>query len=440
MPPNQKRPSRILEGLYKNFESIRRRLFNKELDHPKNSLYRARPMSVPPLPSLVFTLLSICDDAVFAIASSGTLDREILQSLAKRRAPALAAVARGAPPESMGQGDAWLARLSVAFMPVLTPKWLPMGDLIEEGLSLLHGARGMRSLFTSKPSEKDMARVKAIGAFAVRAMGTILGAGDSKLSDEANVYRRCFSVCLGLPDEDTQGWLTEPVAKVDALTLPEEMDPKTTRAVLRGGFLGAMLDGSDAKAEQTVLMLGRRTGLPAEELTAAHGDARKWLEGLRDFGAAASDGLRFMLEGESVDLACVGAVVARLLLPMPERREAMEAAKEGEAAVLVKRHTVDKKTRAAVLGLVWAAALRNNPSVVRMVELSEKHDRLAEDLGDVGAGKAARELLEGVLYGQLREALPLVPGPALPGGESGVPLLPAPTSVPALPGPSGGKR
>ncbi len=381
-------------------------------------------MSVPPLPSLVFTLLTLCDDAVFSIASSLSLDRDILLSVAKRRAPALTAVAKGAPPETMGQGDAWLIRLSTAMTPVCTPRWLPMGDILEEGLSLLHGARGMRSLFTSKPSEKEVLRVKSLGAFALRSLGTILGAGGSKMSDEARLYRSCVGTCLGLEDTELlNAWLKEAILKVDELMLPEELDAKMAKAILRGGFLGAMLDGSEAKAEQAVLSLGKRTGLPAEELTAAHGEARKWLDGLKAFGAAASEGLRYVLAGETTDLECVGKMVARILLPLPERKEAMALASKGETAVLVKKHALDKRARAAVLGLCWAAALRNNPSVVRVLELSVKHDEFAQDLGDIEAGRQARELVEDVLYGQLREMLPLVPGPALPPGAAPPPLL-----------------
>lgn len=228
---------------------------------------------------------------------------------------------------------------------------------------------------------------------------------------------------MGLTDEEPKLWLGESILKVEELMLPEEMDAKTSRALLRGGFLAAMLDGSEAKAEQAVLMLGRRTALAAEELTAAHGDARKWLEGLRAFGSAASEGLRYLLAGEGGDLECVGKVVARLLLPLPERREAINAAAKGEEVVLVKKHSLDKRTRAAVLGICWAAALRDNPSVVKALELSVKHDELAEDLGDREAGQQARELVEGVLYAQLRELLPLVPGPALMPGPALPPLL-----------------
>jgi len=358
-------------------------------------------------------LLTACDDAFFATAAAARLDPEALRALARRRAPALEAVARGAPPEQAGQGDAWVVRLCAAIAPIAPPRWMPMADLIEEGLSLEHGARGVRSWFTSRPSDKDAARVRTQGAFAVRALTAVLGA-DGELTPDARLQRSCLAASLGLPEDEQRVLVAEPPAAVDGLALPEGLTPKLVRALLRGAFVAALFEGSGPREEQGVLALGHRTGLPGEETTAAHGEARRAVEGLQAFGASSVEAIRFVLQDDRPTGEPPAAAAARLLLPAPARRDALAALASDAPLAPGRRYALDRKQREAVLGLAWAAALRSDPTVVRRVDLATRHDQVAADLGDPAAGREARQIVEAFLEEALAAVAPLVPPPLAP--------------------------
>ena len=49
-------------------------------------------------------------------------------------------------------------------------------EVVREKVTLEIGARGLRSLFSSKPSDKEVARVKRYGSLAVRVLRAVLAA------------------------------------------------------------------------------------------------------------------------------------------------------------------------------------------------------------------------------------------------------------------------
>jgi hypothetical protein len=359
---------------------------------------------------LANTYLNLCDDAFFVVASTARLDDDMLRDFAQRRSSVLQSVARGAPSEHMGPWDAWLLRLSAAIAPLSPPRWLAMADVIEEGVSLEHGARGMRSLFTNKPSEKDIARVKSFGGFASRALASVLAA-TGEFHPEARAQRGCFVASLGLSDDEQKALTSEEPLFATALEVPEGLPPKIARAVLRGAFVAAMLEGTDPREEQAVLLIGKKTGLPAEEITAAHGEARQRMDAARTFGLPAVDAIRYVLEGDRMTSDLLAVAAAKLTLPMSHRTAALTAVTVVSQVALSKKHVVDRKVRDAVLGLSWIAALRIDPSFVRRVELAMLHDHIAADLGDADAGKSARQTVERFLEDELRNLRPLVPPP-----------------------------
>ena len=159
------------------------------------------------------------------------------------------------------------------------------------------------------------------------------------------------------------------------------------------------------------LAIGKKTGLPAEEITAAHGEARQRMETARGFGLPAVDAIRYVLEGDRVTSDLLAVAAAKLTLPMSHRTAAMTAVSLVSTVVLSKKHVVDRKVRDAVLGLSWIAALRIDPSFVRRAELAMLHDHVAADLGDADAGKPVRQLVERFLEDELRTVRPLVPPP-----------------------------
>ena len=367
-------------------------------------------MASSPNECLANTYLNLCDDAFFVIASTARLDGDMLRDFAQRRSPVLQAAARGAPSEHMGPWDSWLLRLSAAIAPLSPPRWLAMADVIDEGVSLEHGARGMRSLFTNKPSEKDLARVQLLGGFAARALASVLAA-TGEFHPEARAQRGCFVASLGLSEAEQKELTSEEPVFAAALEVPEGLPPKVARAVLRGAFVAAMLEGTDPREEQAVLAIGKKLGLPAEEITVAHGEARQRMEAARAFGLPAVDAIRYVLEGDRMTSDLLAVAAAKLTLPMSHRTAAMTAVGVVGKVVLAKKHVVDRKVREAVLGLSWIAALRIDPSFVRRAELAMLHDHIAADLGDPDAGKSARHIVERFIDDELRTARPLVPPP-----------------------------
>ena len=359
---------------------------------------------------LANTHLTLCDDVFFVVASTARLDDDTLREFSKRRSPVLQAIARGASPEHIGQWETWLLRMSAAIAPVAASRWLAMSDVIDEGVSLEHGARGVRSLFTSKPSEKDVARVQSFGGFAARALASVLAA-TGEFHPEARAQRGCFVASLGLPEAEQKALTGEEPTVAGALEVPEGLPPKVARAVLRGAFVAAMLEGTDPREEQAVLLIGKKTGLPAEEITAAHGEARQRMDAARAFGLPAVDAIRYLLEGDRATSDLLATAAAKLTLPMSHRTAALTAVNVVSKVVLAKKHVVDRKVREAVLGLSWIAALRIDPSFVRRAELAMLHDHVAADLGDADAGRQARAIVERFVEDELRSAKPLLPPP-----------------------------
>src|SRR4051812_44247132 len=209
----------------------------------------ATDLNALPTPNPVPVLIVLCEDAFFAITGAARFEIDHLRALAQRRAGALRAAALGAPPEGMEAGERWLFSLCAAIAPIAPPRWMPMADAIEAGLSLEHGARGMRSLFTSKPSEKEVNRVRVLGALAVRALGAIQNATGA-FPPEARLIRSTLIASLGLSADDQRLLNAEAPLAAEALDIQGGVESKIARAIVRGAFFAAMGDGLDPREEQ----------------------------------------------------------------------------------------------------------------------------------------------------------------------------------------------
>jgi hypothetical protein len=88
------------------------------------------------------------------------------------------------------------------------------------------------------------------------------------------------------------------------------------------------------------------------------------------------------MPGHGVTLA---AKAGALMLPKRYREEALAQVGAGAKVVLAKRYPQmgadDKNT---VLGVTWAAAMYEDPSLARRALLRARHDRVAADLGEDG--------------------------------------------------------
>src|SRR5437764_1346252 len=127
-------------------------------------------MSYPADAELIEALETVAEDALFGVAAAGEDDEDVLLGLGKRRAQVYEDVVRNHDRVPVSNFRAWITELTAALAPVCPPAWMPMAELVKAGITVEGGARGVRSFFTSKPSEKQVEHVKRVGALAVRTL------------------------------------------------------------------------------------------------------------------------------------------------------------------------------------------------------------------------------------------------------------------------------
>lgn len=328
---------------------------------------------------------TLAEDAMFGLSTGGGSD--VLDGLGKRRGEAYSAILAGHRLNTMTtEFDNWVVELTRAVAPIFPPSWLPMAEVIREKVTLEVGARGLRSLFSSKPSEKDVQRVKRLGTLAVRVLRAVF-VSDGALDDEESRTIAGVIASLGLPDADAQALYAEAPVAVEHLDVYGDIDAAIAKAVLRGAWLGAAWDQIDPREEHVVRVLANKLAFAAMDLEVLRNEAVQRIDTRRLAGLAAVDGIRFVLSdrmpGHGVTLA---VKAGSLMLPRRYREEALAQVGAGAKVVLAKRYpqmgSDDKHT---VLGMTWAAAMYEDPSLARRALLRARHDRVAADLGEDGS-------------------------------------------------------
>jgi hypothetical protein len=334
------------------------------------------------------------EDAFFVIASRPRELREALDGLAQRRARSYTAAVQGQPHTRMTtELGPWIIEMARAMAPVWPTSLLPMMDVVREKVTLEIGARGLRSLFSSKPSDKDVARVKRYGALAVRTLRAVY-ASDGPLDTEDRTAIDALIAALGLPDTDATTLHAEAPVAAETLEVYGEMDDAIVRGLLRGAWLAAAWDGVDPREEAVVAVVARKLGVDDEVREATRRDAIAQVEALGKAGTAAVDAVRYMLSDRAPGIGVqLPARVAMLMVPRRLRQDVLAAVGTGAPAPLAKRHHgLDTEGRRAVLGVAWAAALVDNPTEGRRALLRARWERVATDLGE--DDPAPREDLE----------------------------------------------
>lgn len=365
--------------------------------------------SAPPSPNPVPVLVTLCEDIFFAVTGSARFDVENLRALASRRAVSLRGAAIGVAPPGLDAWEAWQKGLCAAIAPIAPPRWMPMADAIEAGLSLEHGARGMRALFTSRPSDKEVSRVLRIGALAVRALGAVLAA-DGTFSPEARMIRGTLIASLGLPFEEQRALEAETPGPDAVVEVPSGVDVKVARAIVRGSYFAAMGDGMDPREEQAASSIAQKLGLSGEETNALRAEARAMIDSARPFGEACVEAVRFLLEGDVTESERLAAATVRLTLPSIHRRDAITAINVGGPVTLGRKYTLDRRRREAVLAVAWASAMLKNPTYAARAQLAGRHSRVAADLGDEADGAAIRTAIDRHIETELVAALEAAAG------------------------------
>jgi tellurite resistance protein len=357
------------------------------------ALPEARDTTTEALSRLVGAL---AEDAIFALAGAAEGDGlSVLPALARRRAETYAAIARGERPARMIDAfDKWLVELARAMAPLAPPVWMPMGDVIAEKVTLEVGARGLRSLFSSKPSEKDVQRVKRLGTLAVRVLRAVLAADGNIDAEEARTLAAVIA-SLGLPDADAAPLFTEEAMPIERLDVYGEVEPGVAKALLRGAWLAAAWDTIDPREERLVKALADKLSIAPEEVEASRADAMARVDARRLAGLATVDYVRFMLSdrvpGSGVPIAANSGM---MVLPRRFREEALAQIGHGAPVTLARRFmNLPASDRTTVLAIAWAAALHDDPSLARLSLLRARYDKVAEDLAEDG-GRTRQVLTE----------------------------------------------
>lgn len=330
-------------------------------------------------------LAAMCDQIFFAITASRRLDKDELEALFKRHAIVA--------PEVMDHWEPWLLGLCASIAPIAPPHWMPMAGAVEAGLSLEHGARGLRSLFVSAPSDKEVTRVRVLGAVVVRALGAILAAAQ-RVDREDEMLQRALIASLGLPPDDQAVLRAETPMSVDDVVVPTWAGEKIVAAIVRGGFFAALGNGLDPREEKAINTLALKLGLAEADIAGLAAEARAMVESSLPFGEACVDAVLYMLDGEPEMQRLLATAALKLTLPAVQRSSATKAVAVAHPVILARKYTLDRTAREAVLGLAWVAALRTNPTHTRRLALITQHARLAADLHDGSGGRSSRDVVE----------------------------------------------
>ena len=323
-----------------------------------------------------------CEEAMFGLSAALGNANDALEDLVKRRAPAHQLALSGQrTPRMIEAFDAWIVEMTRAMAPICPPSWLPMSEVLAEKVTLEVGARGLRSLFSSKPSDKDVQRVKRLGSLAVRALRAVL-ASDGPIDGEEARTIAALVASLGLPDADAQPLYVEPPIAIERLDVYGDIENAVVRALVRGAWLAAAWDSIDPREEQVVRALAAKLAVPVVDVEYMRNEAIARVDARRTAGLAVVDAVRYVLAdrvpGHGVQLA---GYAGSLMLPRRFREEALRQIGAGAPVTLAQRYKgISNAEKLSVLGIAWAAALLEDPAISRQAMVRARLDRVALDL------------------------------------------------------------
>lgn len=325
-----------------------------------------------------------CEECIFGLSAALGNAGDALEALMQRRAPAHQACAQGANVPTMGAAfDHLVVEMTRAITPICPPSWLPMAEVLSEKVTLEVGARGLRGLFTNKPSDKDVFRVRRWGAIAVRVLRAVYAA-DGPIDAEEQRSIGALIASLGLPDAESAPLYSEPPIEVARLDLSGEPEPSVLRAIMRGAWLAATQDSIDPREEMILRAIGQKLVISIQDFEMMRAEAIARVDARRIAGLAAVDAVRFVLAdrqpGAGIQLA---TWIGTLMLPRRYRDEALAHVAHGAPVQLAGRYRgISSEEKTSALGMAWAAALHENPAVSRIALVRTRLDRFAKDLGE----------------------------------------------------------
>jgi len=322
------------------------------------------------------------EEAIFGLSAALGNAHDALEDLVKRRKDSHQLSLSGQRvPRMIDAFDAWVVEMTRAMAPICPPSWMPMAEVLAEKVTLEVGARGLRSLFSSKPSEKDVARVKRLGSLAVRVLRAVFAADGPVDPEEARTLAALIG-SLGLPEADAAPLYTEAPIEVDRLDVYGEIETGVARAMLRGAWLAAAWDSIDPREEHIVRALATKLNVPIVDVEYMRNEAIARVEARRAAGLATVDAVRYVLADRVPGMGVQLAVYAgTLMLPRRFRDEALAQLGHGAPVVLGQRYKgISNAEKQSVIGIAWAASLLEDPCISRQAIVRARLDRVAQDL------------------------------------------------------------
>lgn len=311
-------------------------------------------------------------------ATVGCDDPDALGVVLARRQAFHEAVARGVATREANHDD-WLKPLvRIAATASVTPWFVPMQGAIDDGLCLAAEPRGLRAIL---PIGIDAARERARrdGMLAVRAVRTI-GAADGADSEDERLALGLMLEALALPEEDGRVLSAEAHVPIASLDIPTDLDPRTAKAMIAGGFTLALLDGVDDREREAVLTIARRLGISDEEVHEALSRAEAAVARRTPIGLSTLDAVRYVLAPYGEDALPLVRLAAALALPPRLRDEQLRILDTHAPTPLTTEHDLDRDAQRSVLRAAWAAALALDPTTSLRARLLERHGRVAAHL------------------------------------------------------------
>jgi len=360
--------------------------------------------SIDPVQEALLRLVAAaCEECIFGLSAALGNAHDALEDLVKRRAAAHALVRIGQrTPRMLESFDPWVVEMARAMAPICPPSWLPMAEVLAEKVTLEVGARGLRSLFSSKPSDKDIQRVKRLGSLAVRVLRAVL-ASDGPIDGEEARTIAALVASLGLPDADSAPLYTEAPVPVERLDVYGEIEGPVARAMLRGAWLAAAWDAIDPREDQVIRVLSTKLGIPVVDVEYMRNEAIARVDARRTAGLACIDAVRYVLAdripGHGVQLA---GYAGTLMLPRRYREEALRQVGSTPVVLQQRYKGISGAEKTSVLGIAWAAGLMEDPNLSRQAIVRARLDRFAADLG--ADPQDARRAVDDMLLASVVEA------------------------------------
>lgn len=344
----------------------------------------------------------LAEDALFIITGIGV---RALEECLRLRMPAYEAIAQGnTQVHVLADGESWWLHMATICAAVEAPWFVPMHEVINEGMTFQKTNQGLRAFFSFSRTWAQE-RVRVCGTFATRVLRCVCSA-DGVLSEGERVALELFLASLNLPEEDVRILRTESVIPVHSLEIPKDLDPRLIRAILAGAWYTAASDGVDEAERRCLFDIASRMGVEPTAIEAACKEAELLVEAQRKNGFAQIDAIRYVvapLPSEQIDYL-IRTAIGTSLPPMHQSSYTKILSKQAPTP-LGQVHSMDKTARQNVLAAAWAIALSANPTYSMQAMLSVRHDRVAADLGALRAGKEARVEIDEILKKLLSAAI-----------------------------------